>query len=120
MPNTFPSLSKSPVEVKVIPRDDTIMLETDGGYTLARARNSRAIVDFEVSYIFPVADRDSLISFVDGTVYGAAGIFNWTYPNFTGDAYAGDTFSVRFEKKPTYEPVKGTPWWKTTFTLKGV
>lgn len=85
----FPALSCAPKSVTMTPVDNTIKSSTDAGYVLARPRTTRALYDFDVTYLVDATDKGLLLAF-DAQVTGAT-IFNWTYD--------GTTYQVRFSKR---------------------
>jgi hypothetical protein len=89
----FPVLSRNPSSISSKRIDDTITMETEGGYEYTRPRNTRTRVEYTLTYKrMTAADRAAVIAFLN-TVANGGNSFSWinpTTPNYIGYSEALD------------------------------
>jgi predicted AlkP superfamily pyrophosphatase or phosphodiesterase len=110
---SFPTLSYAPKSIKKTVVDNTLRSPTEAGYVQTRPRTTRAIYDFDVSYLIPLADKGALEAF-DASVTGST-IFSWYNVDDT------NTYNVRFTKRVSSSRTpdqKG--FWDVSFSLQSV
>jgi hypothetical protein len=117
MPGTYPTLSTLP-EVsgwaETLANDPTIRNETDGGYTVTRARFTRLRKKFKVAYrLLSRTDKTSLET-LQTTVGVGSDYFSW----YNHDA--ATTLSVRFAGPLEFKPTETTEYWSVEFEVEEI
>lgn len=114
---TFPTLSAEP-DVRnyseTIAYDPTIRSDTEGGYTITRARFTRLRKKWHIYYpVMTVTDKDTLQNFEKSVLVGSDS-FEWTNPA------DGQTYTVRFVTSIIYRPLSTKNYWIVEFDLEEV
>jgi len=108
----YPNLSRNPTKINTTYEDATIKSKFEDGTVQARERFTKIRKTFDITYILPIIDKNTLLAFYD--TVKLSGSFDWINPD------DGVTYTVRFKKPIKYDAAGANIVSNITFSLEEV
>ena len=107
----YPTI-KGPTKIDTTIEDGSIKSKFENGMVQARSKFTRVRKTFDLTYILPIADKNTLLAFYN--TVRLAGEFDWINPD------DGKTYTVRFKTPIKYDAAGANVVSNITLTLEEV